>query len=316
MAYADLTQLKADYLPDATSAAESSAVARILDNVSAFVDTYCKRAAGYFTGIGATPGNLQKIRVAVVSPGINQMGTVSLQITAAGLSGSPRTVSTTATIGQGTDAIATNLRAAAAADSVVNAFFTISGTGSNIDLEKKTYAVNDATMSALVFAPFFGGAADITQTSSTVLVPGTYDAPTEKRLRGEGRNFLRLPVHIFGSIESVKLNGTVIDSANYYESDKNGWLYEETNVWSENDGFDPDCPLFENGRIYKVTARWGYAVTPLDLQEAVRETVTRLWETQKGTLGQITPNGFVIERALPLFAREVLNRYKKREFEI
>lgn len=143
---------------------------------------------------------------------------------------------------------------------------------------------------------------------------------TEKRFRGAGERFLQLPVHIFGSIESVKYAETVIDSSRYYESDKNGWLYSEQSAVSSEQSFGlpltAHCSLFQDGVIYKVEAVWGYRNTPEDLQEAVRQTVERIWRSERGVLGQISPNGFVIERALPEFAREVLNTYKKREFEI
>jgi hypothetical protein len=193
MPYADQTQLIADYIADAKSAAEIAAVGRVLDNVSAFVDTYCKRPAGYFSPAGVTA--------------------------------------------------------------------------------------------------------------------------TEKRFRGEGCHFLRLPVHVFGSVTAVKLYGTVIDPANYYESEKNGWLYAEDNGAGFIEGFSWH-DRWENGEVYKVTARWGYEATPKDLQEAVRQTVKAIWQQQKGVLGQVSPDGFVIERAMPLLAREILDRYKRREFEI
>lgn len=196
MTYANLEELLADYIPEAKSDAEKDAIERILDSVSAFVDTSCRRSSGYFNPASGTA--------------------------------------------------------------------------------------------------------------------------TEKRIRGAGENFLRLPVHVFNSIESVTLNGTLIESTSYYESEKNGWLYYEDDLFGLEDSFydDAACRTWRDGRIYKVKAKWGYAATPLDLVEAVRQTVVRIWETQKGTLGQITPNGFVIERAMPPFAKEVLDRYKRRQFEI
>ena len=141
---------------------------------------------------------------------------------------------------------------------------------------------------------------------------------TEKRVRGEGLNFLRLPAHVFGSVGSVTLNGSTIEAGSYYESDKNGWLYFEDSLFGLESSFyeDESCRVWRDGRVYKVTAKWGYQATPPDLSEAVRIAVTRVWETQKGTLGQITPNGFVIERALQPLAKEILDRYKRREFEV
>jgi hypothetical protein len=196
MPYADKDQLIADYIPEAKSQAEKDAIGHILAAVGAFVDTYCKRTAGYFN-------------------------------------------------------------------------------------------------------------------------PAAEEA-TEKRVRGEGERFLRLPVHVFGSVGEVKTSyGSLIDSSNYYESDKNGWLYGENDGLYPQAAFDLCSPdVWTDGAIFKVKARWGYAATPADLVEAVRLTVLRIWETQKGTLGQITPGAFVVERALAPFAKEVLDRYKRREFEI
>ena len=194
--YADQDQLIADYLPEARKEAEIAAIGRILAAVSAFIDTYCRRPAGYFN-----------------------------------------------------------------------------------------------------------------------------PAPTEatiKRVYGEDQKFLRLPVHVFGSVTEVKTNyGSLIDESSYYESEKNGWLYSTGDGLYPEASFDLCSPdIWTDGQIFKVKARWGFAATPLDLSEAVRLTVLRVWETQKGSLGQITPNGFVIERALPPLAKEVLDRYRRREFEI
>jgi hypothetical protein len=197
MAYADLNNLLADYLPEAKSVAEKAAVGRILEAVSAFVDSYCRRPAGYFNPRGA-------------------------------------------------------------------------------------------------------------------------DTPaSEKRIRGCGEHFLRLPVHVPGSIESVKHGETVIAASSYYESENLGWLYlENSGLGLEETFFPAQNNRWIDGAIYKVRARWGYAATPLDLSEAVRQTVVRWWETQAGTLGQVTPNGFVTERDLPRSAKLILDRYKRREFEI
>ena len=135
--------------------------------------------------------------------------------------------------------------------------------------------------------------------------------PTIKRIRGEGERFLRLPVHVKGTtVNPITVEN--VSSTLFYESDGKGWLYFEDSTF----GFDDCGREWENGRIYKVTARWGYAATPADLSEAVRQTVVRWYETQKGTLGQLTPNGFVVERDVPKSAKAILDSYKKREFEI
>ncbi len=195
MRYADLDNLIADYITEATSDEEIAAIERILDSVSEWIDSYCKRTAGYFS---ASPAQ-----------------------------------------------------------------------------------------------------------------------PRVMRVRGEGHHFLRLPVHVFGSIESVTFSGTLINSDSYYESDKNGWLYlEESNFYPEN-SFNSDCEQYwYNGSIYKVTARWGYAETPKPIGEAVRLITARIWSVQKGTIGQTTAEGFVQERLIPQAGRDLLKPFIKREFEI
>ena len=202
MRYADLDNLIADYIPEATSDEEVAAIGRILNSVSAFVDSYCRRPAGYFYP-----------------------------------------------------------------------------------------------------------------------APVVADAPTPgqiKRVRGEGHHFLRLPVHIFGTVESVTLDGSVIDSSLFYESEKNGWLYlEESNFYSERRFNEFDIYRFWYDRsIYKVTARWGYEVTPLPVVEAVRLIVARIWSVQKGTIGQVTAEGFIQEKLIPQAAKDLLKMFIRREFEI
>lgn len=194
--YANIDELIADYLPEAKSDREKTAVGRILDSVSAFVDSHCKRSTGYF----ATSPN----------------------------------------------------------------------------------------------------------------------EPSMKRVRGEGMHYLRLPAHLFSSI--AEINGESFESlsASIYESEKNGWLYFETEEFGNENSFsgDYDCRRFTNGKIYKVTARWGYAAPPLPIVEAVRLIVARIYSVQKGTIGQTTSEGFIQERLIPQAAKDLLKPFIKREFEL
>jgi hypothetical protein len=198
MRYADIDNLIADYIPEAKSEKEKTAIGRILDSVSEYVDVHCKRVAGYF------------------SP-------------------SP-------------------------------------------------------------------------------------DAPTVKRLRGEGQPFLRLPVHVFGSITEVKTAyESVIAPGAYYESEKNGWLYaEDDSLYSlyPEASFDLCSPtIWADGQTFKVKAQWGYAETPKPVAEAVRLITARIWSTQRGTIGQTTPEGFIQERLIPTAAKDLLKPFIRREFE-
>lgn len=194
-AYADLENLIADYLPEATKDEEAAALGRLLDNVSAFVDSYCRRNSGYF-------------------------------------------------------------------------------------------------------AP--------------------NDAETEIRVRGEGERFLRLPVHQLGTITEVKYRGSIVSSSDYYESDKNGWLYLEDDNSLPESTFDFCSNLrWYDGETYRVTLKFGYAETPKVIQEFCRLAVKSIWESQNGTLGQISPEGFALKAQLfPPDLLLMISEFRKREFEI
>lgn len=148
-------------------------------------------------------------------------------------------------------------------------------------------------------------------------LPPTYPVPYIKRVRGEGRHFLRLPVHVFGRVISVASGSCVIDSGLYYESEKNGWLYFENDGFGLEDTFSQSCSnRWIEGAIYKVTAVWGYAETPLPVVEAVRLITARIYSVQKGTIGQTTSEGFIQERLIPQAAKDLLKPFIKRESEI
>lgn len=157
---------------------------------------------------------------------------------------------------------------------------------------------------------------------SSDTVPPVLPSPTVQRVRGEGQNFLRLPRHIFGTAQ-LQDAGFV----NYYESEKNGWLYRDaSNLRALDDGvsvslnfdgyFDSEyLSSFAFGKIYLVSAVWGYAATPLPIVEAVRLIVARIYSVQKGTIGQVTTEGFIQERLIPQAAKDLLAQFIRREFE-
>lgn len=140
-------------------------------------------------------------------------------------------------------------------------------------------------------------------------------APAEayvRRFRGDGSKILRIPAHVKGSVsvENVPL-------ASYYESEINGWLYKiSANTVT---GFDPSFdgfPCWTKNQLYNVAARWGFAAIPDDIKEAASQIVMRWWQTQQGTLGQVTPSGFVIERDVAPSTRSILDNYTRQEFEL
>lgn len=135
---------------------------------------------------------------------------------------------------------------------------------------------------------------------------------TPLRIRGENKNFLRLPVHIPGS---VSVSG--VASSAYYESPKNAWLYVNQNGVESLDDYVSDFARFwSSGQTYVVSARWGFTQTPAEIIEAVKMIVALWFGRGRGVLGTVSPNGFVIERDAPPPAKLLLQSFIKGEFEI
>ena len=134
------------------------------------------------------------------------------------------------------------------------------------------------------------------------------EQPTQRIFFGEGKNALRLPVHVEGSVDpsdGVDCSGHPI--TNWVEI--KGWLYLTC-------GFGKLGGIWQSGVQYRVTARWGYAETPPEIVEACRQWAVHFFERQNGTIGQITPSGFVIERDMPPPVKTLIAPFRRKEFEI
>lgn len=152
-----------------------------------------------------------------------------------------------------------------------------------------------------------------TERSSGIFLPASATA-TARYIRGEGRNYLRLPVHVFGAISVA-----TIDSNLYYESEKNGWLYAIDATQSTPNSEPPQIEtvdFWQRGFQYIVTARWGYEETPAEIIEAVKQIVAKWFNVAQGVFGEVTPQGFIIERDAPKSALMLLDKFKRREYEI
>lgn len=139
---------------------------------------------------------------------------------------------------------------------------------------------------------------------------------TPRNYRGDGTKILRIHQHISGTVSITNLN---IDD--WYENTADGNLYrgESANYSNIQPGwvfelnfntYDRDIPCWIANRLYVITARWGYEEIPTDISEAVMQIVYRWWKTQAGTLAQITPNGYLVERDIPKPAKAILDNYK------
>lgn len=318
-AYATTAETIDDVLTEVTDTEQIETVGRIIASVSAFIDRFTNRPAGYFLPIGPTTGTKQKINVIVDADGLLQDSTIRLTITAAGLTGSPVQVDVDADFGiDDSGTIADALEAAATAITAITNFLNISvgGDGISLDIEIKTLAAVDSTFTARVEGVGIG--TGIVTTNATVIEAGYYSPATVRRYRGAGKNYLQIGRHVAGSV-TVENVGTEL----FYEHPENGWLFAVDLAGQPGSGYASDdhsfapgyCNLFVANALYLVSARWGFVATPDDIVLATKQISQQIWDRGKGIIGQISPTGFVIDRDIPLTARLMLEGWTKREFE-
>ena len=121
------------------------------------------------------------------------------------------------------------------------------------------------------------------------------DEPSERTVYATGRNYIALPPHIDGSVDSV---GSLAESAYTLAG---GWLY-----W-------PDTVFYPfAGTAYVVTAQWGWEAIPADIQEAVIEMGARWWRSRDEAVAVVAGlnQAPVIERSMPSSARMLLSNMR------
>lgn len=132
--------------------------------------------------------------------------------------------------------------------------------------------------------------------------------PSPRNFAGEGTNYLRIPVHLAGSIDletGVEVGGHPLK--NWVE--QGGWLYMTQ-------GLGRLGGLWVRGALYTVRARWGFEATPADVVFACKELTAHYFNKHRGVIGQTTPSGFVIERDLPPTVKPIVAARKRKEFEV
>ena len=92
----------------------------------------------------------KQVESLVVSGTVTTAGNASLTITAAGLSGSPKTLSVAVAQNDSAAVVAQKVREALSVDSAVAAFFDISGVGTAVILTRKIAAANDSTLNSAI----------------------------------------------------------------------------------------------------------------------------------------------------------------------
>lgn len=102
------------------------------------------------TKAGAPTSGVLQVETAVVVGTITTAGNVEVIVTAAGMTGSPKTINVAVALDDDASAVAGKIRAALAADTEVSAMFSVSGSGANVVLTAIKSAANDAILNIAV----------------------------------------------------------------------------------------------------------------------------------------------------------------------
>jgi len=103
-------------------------------------------AAAWLSGVAQV-----ETATVVTASGATTAGDATVIVTAAGMTGTPKTLNVALLLTDNTAAlVATKIRAALAADTAVSAKFTVGGTGAAIVLTKKVKAANDTTLNVSI----------------------------------------------------------------------------------------------------------------------------------------------------------------------
>ncbi|HTG95697.1 MAG TPA: hypothetical protein VL866_24055 [Pyrinomonadaceae bacterium] len=127
------------------------------------------------TKAGVPTSGVYQVETAVIVGTITLGGNMSVTVTAAGMTGSPKTLTVAVALNDTATQVATKVRAALAADVDVMAMFSVGGTGANVALTALQSAANDATLNiAYDNDTCTGLTGDASSNNSTAGVKGDY----------------------------------------------------------------------------------------------------------------------------------------------
>lgn len=179
------------------------------------------------------------------------------------------------------------------------------------------YRVTTAGISGLT-EPTFPTSSGSTVGSGSSPVFTEYGADVTASSRtfyGDGTNYLRVDPYVAGT-----LSGTITVPDNYTAPtflERDGYL-----VLTSNGVLPPFAPsIFSvgwwSGVAITVSALWGFASTPADIQSAVIEMVINLWrEVDPVTARLINLDGMVLRESLPPRIKELCKRYRAKSWEV
>jgi hypothetical protein len=134
------------------------------------------------------------------------------------------------------------------------------------------------------------------------------DEASEITVYGDDMSLMLLPAFVPGSVSKVLgLHG--VEIMNFVE--RNGGIQLTDAAGSVSRGL-----FFGEGIAYKVTARWGLAALPGDINEAALQLTVRTYRSKdeafSGVIGGLRTDGSIIERAMPAAVKEALDVHRRK----
>jgi phage tail sheath gpL-like len=134
-----------------------------------------KDYSAVLTKAGVPTSGVLQVETAVIVGTITLGGNMSVTVTAAGMTGSPKTISVAVLLNDTASQVATKVRVALAADNDVAALFSVGGTGADVALTALQSAANDATLNiAYTNDTCTGLTPDASSNNTTAGVKGDY----------------------------------------------------------------------------------------------------------------------------------------------
>lgn len=139
------------------------------------MSTRFRNFGGILTKGGVPTSGVYQVETAVIVGTITLAGDMTVTVTAAGMTGSPKAISVAVALNDDASAVAGKVRTALAADTDVAAMFGVSGAGANVVLTRLQSAANDATLNiAYDNDTCTGLTPDATSNNTTAGVKGDY----------------------------------------------------------------------------------------------------------------------------------------------
>lgn len=125
---------------------------------------------------GTPTSGVFQVETATAAGTISTAGNLSVVVTAAGMAGSPITLSVAVALNDTATQWAAKVRTALNANAVIAAFFTVGGATTAISLTRTRAAANDATMNIAIDNDTSAGATQVvTSTDTTAGVLGSFN---------------------------------------------------------------------------------------------------------------------------------------------